>query len=116
MSGLSATYHKTALDGQFLSTNKVVFSENGTSSTTKIPSVNVTSWSAATSAVPSVKSTSARIESSATSSCTITHVMITTSADVPLTNWLALTPSKTLDAGDYLFFDVGGITVSSANA
>lgn len=114
MPGLAIRYHQTALDAQLTNTCKLIFSENGTSTSSKVPSVTTTSWSAATAASPSVKANSARIEATATSAGTITHVKIVTSADLDVTTWLALPEPKALSSGDLIFFDVNGIQISSS--
>lgn len=121
MAGLTNFASKTALDSLFPvtgGTNYIAYSTNGTSEATTVMSrtaIGATGWAAATSADPSVKSNANALTSAtAASGGTITHFAVydASTAGNQMTDWTALSSSRTVATGDQLTWAVGALTIT----
>ena len=120
MAGLTQARQQALLDSEFPTsggTSHIAYSTNGTSEAAIIARtpIGATGWAAATAATPSVKANNAALTSAAASgSGTVTHFAIYTAltAGTQVTDWTALTASKTVTTGDQLTWAIGACAVT----
>lgn len=115
MAGLTTAYSQTVLDAQFVNTDYIAWSANGTSETSYLARTSIGTWASATAADPSVKSNSGALTSAAaTGTATITHFAIysASTAGTQKTDWTALTSSRAIQSGDQLTIAAGDIDVT----
>ena len=118
MPGLTNTASAQALDAVFPNTGSDQYVAYGTSSTTESTAIARTAigtWNAATSADPSVKSNANALTSApATGSATITHfaVFSASTSGTQLTDWTALSSSKTVAVNDTLTWAAGALQIT----
>jgi len=120
MAGLSQAAQQTALDAVFPTsggTDYIAWSEDGSTESAHLArtAIGATGWAAATAATPSVKANNTALTTAAASgSGTISHfaVFSAASSGTQLTDWTALTASKTVASGDELTVAVGAISIT----
>jgi hypothetical protein len=118
--GLSQSAQQTALDAVFPTSGSgqaIGYSTTGTTEAALLArtAIGATGWAAATAATPSVKANNAALTSAAaTGGGTVTHfaVFSATSAGTQLTDWTALSASRTLATGDQLTWAIGSCSVT----
>lgn len=111
MAGFTDAYELVVLNAQFADTDKIAFSENGSSESANLGKMNVTGWANASAGA---KSNAGALQSPvALGPCTITHFAVFASDGITQkTDWTALTASRTLAANDKLEFAIGAIVVT----
>ena len=120
MAGLTQAKQQSILDAEFPTsggTSHIAYSTNGSSEAAIIARtpIGATGWAAATAATPSVKANNAALTSAAASGGgTVTHFAIYTAltAGTQVTDWTALTASKTVTTGDQLTWAIGACAVT----
>lgn len=120
MAGYVQAYQQSILDSTHPvtgNTQAVAYSANGTTEFAGLArtAIGATGWAAATAATPSVKANSGALTSAAASGAgTITHTAIftTTAAGSQITDWQAVSVSKTVGIGDQVTIAIGALTVT----
>jgi hypothetical protein len=118
MAGLTNSASQTALDAVFTGSGQYIAYATGSAGsyteTSAVARTNVT-WASATSADPSVKANSGALTSAAaTGAATITAfaVFSAATAGTQLTDWTALTSSRTLAIGDQVTWAAGALQIT----
>lgn len=115
MAGFTNAYSKSLLDANILTTDKVQWSENGSSVSANLAATTISAWDAATTADPAVRSNTSAIETAAASgAATISHwALFDTTLATQKTDWTALSGgSETLGIGDKLSIAAGALDIT----
>lgn len=120
MAGFTQAKQQSILDAEFPTsgaTTHIAYSANGTTESGALArtAIGATGWAAATAATPSVKANNAALTSAAASSgATITHFALysASTAGTQITDWTALSTSRTVATGDQLTWAISSLQVT----
>jgi hypothetical protein len=105
MAGFTTAFSRTTLDAAIVNGDVIRYSEDGASATTHVAATSIAGWDASTDADPTLRKNTSAVDSAAcdADAVVITHWSIWNSGStVQKTDWVAFSPSETLNTGDKL--------------
>jgi hypothetical protein len=115
MAGLTTARAQAILDAEFVNTDYIGWSTNGSSEWANLARTAIGAWNAATSADPAVRDNTNALTSAACSADgTVSHFAIfsASTAGTQRTDWTALSSPRSLISGDVVNIAAGAIDVT----
>jgi hypothetical protein len=117
MAGLTVARSQAILDAEFVNTDYIAYSTNGSSEMASLARTSIGTWDASTSADPAVRDNTSALTSAgyaAAGPVTVTHFAIysASTGGTQRTDWTTLTASRSLSLNDQLTHAAGAIAVT----